>query len=107
MGKGDFLAPLARAERLLAVRLAVLERMLEADQIEDAAEKWEEYLSVLAVYLQVIQRMAPNPSMSTAQLAERFGVTPRTIRRRHAKGEIAPEATGRGRAGFRWAGQGS
>ncbi len=98
----DFLTPLARAERLLAVRLATLERDLETDPEKWGPAMWDAYLHALDVYLRVLQRVAPDPLLTTAQVAERFGVSPRTIRRRQAKGELEPAVNGRGRGGSRW-----
>jgi Helix-turn-helix domain len=80
--------PLARAERLLTVRLLALERTLPEDPADAAG--WAEYLRTLELLTRVLERtQGPGaPALTTRELAERYGVTPKTIRRRRREGTI-------------------
>jgi hypothetical protein len=80
--------PLARAERLLTVRLLALERTLPENPAD--AVGWAEYLRTLEILIRVIERtQGPGaPALTTRELAERYGVTPKTIRRHRREGKI-------------------
>src|SRR3989442_14072230 len=66
----------ARAERLLASRLAALERRLDTADEPTADAIWREYYEALDLWLRVRAPVATEPPMTRAMLAERFR-TPR------------------------------
>ena len=88
---------LARGVHLLTARVAELEERVRAG---DGAA-WPSYLDALRT-LAALDRPERGAMFTTAQMAERLGVTPKSLLRRAARGEIAPAL----RAGklIRWRG---
>lgn len=80
---------LRRAATLLEARLAVLEeRVAGGDEIA-----WPLYLVTLESALKLDQQLTPGAHgelLSTKQMAERLGVTPKSLIRRKSKGQAAP-----------------
>ncbi len=96
------LVVLQRSERLLTERLMRLQERLQAG--DEAV--WAEFLDVLkalAVILPSLQPEAGGPLLTTAEMACRLGVKPKTLLRRKKNGEIRP-AEERGKF-LRWSGQ--
>ena len=88
---------LSRGLQLLAARVAELEERVRAG--EEAA--WPSYLDALQA-LAALDRPERGAMLSTREMAERVGVTPKALLRRAARGEIVPAL----RAGklIRWRG---
>ena len=88
---------LASARLLLAQRVADLEARVRAG--DEGA--WPEYLVALPV-LAALSQAPAGQLLTTAEMAERLGLTPKVLLRRTARGEITPAV----RAGrlLRWAG---
>jgi helix-turn-helix protein len=100
---GILTARLEHAARRLCERLA----MLEARLTDDAA--WDEYRETAAALAAILPTLAPERRgwlLTTAELAERLGVSPKTVLRRKASGELKPAVVmgRRGRAALRWRG---
>jgi predicted DNA-binding transcriptional regulator AlpA len=94
---------LVTAQSLLLDRAEVL-----AARIKAGDDVWAEYLAALQGLVAVAGQLAPEASgrmLTTAELAERLGVSSKTILRRKAKGELTPavQLGERGRAALRWA----
>jgi hypothetical protein len=92
---------LQRAVRRLTERLEALESRLEGD----ASATWDEYRDTAAVLSNLLERFAPGRHgalLTTAQMAERLGVAPKTLLRRKKAGDIRP-AVQRGKL-IRWRG---
>src|SRR2546428_833827 len=92
---------LQRAIRRLTERLETLESWLEARD----AGPWEEYRNTASVLIQLLEHFAPGRHsglLTTAQMAERLGVAPKTLLRRKLAGELRP-AVQRGKF-IRWRG---
>lgn len=92
---------LDRAARNLEARLAELEKRLA-----DGAG-WFEYAAVAASLATVRAQLTPEASgrlLTTRELADRMGVSPKTVLRRKAKGQLRPavQLGERGRAAIRW-----
>jgi len=98
-----------RAHRLLDERLAVLEARLRAG--DETA--WGEYVQVVLALTAALAHAAPGAGgklVSTKELGELMGLSPKTLRRRRAKGQIKgaiqPEsggaAQGKHGSGLRW-----
>ena len=89
---------LLRGADELATRAAQLREQCAAGE----AAPWPEYLDTLRTLAAVVSAPATGDArdtLTTRELGQRLGVTARTIRRRHAKGQIAPARPGgRGRA---------
>ena len=91
---------LARAETRLHDRLTDLERRIDAGE-----DVWPSYCQTVAALATLPARGdRVGELLSTKDLADRLGVTPKTLLRRRAKGELKPalELGERGRAAFRW-----
>ena len=92
---------------LSKVQLVIARRILDLAsraQAGDAAGWFELYAATtaLAACASVPTAMEPGGLVSTAELQQRLGVSKRTIRRRRARGELAPvQVGGRGRT-HRW-----
>ncbi len=100
-----FTIRLEKAARLLSERLGALEDRLQA---EDAAA-WKEYAEVAAALAAVLPALAPERRgglLTTAEMAQRLGISPKTLLRRKANGELTPalQLGRRGRAALRWRG---
>jgi hypothetical protein len=72
----------------LAARLAVLEAQLDAG--EEAA--WPAYLELLRTLSTLLPVLSPaqHRLLTTAQLAARLGISPKTLRKRRALGLARP-----------------
>jgi hypothetical protein len=90
---------------LLASRLQHLEA-----RIQDADETaWPLFLDTAKVLAALLPNVAPGSHgklLTTAQMAERLGISSKTLLKRKARGEIRPALTlgARGRAAIRWRG---
>jgi hypothetical protein len=94
-------ARLERSARLLLARVGQLEELV--CQGEEAA--WASYISALDTLARVLDHVAPSRRgelLTTAQMAARLNVSPKTLLRRKARGEIRP-ALQRGKL-IRWRG---
>jgi DNA-binding transcriptional MerR regulator len=94
---------LERAVQLLAERLAQLEA-----QIRTGDDVWPLYVTTaqtLGALLPAVRAATPEPLLTTRQLADRLGVTPRTIRKLKREGRLQPvqQLAKRGPAANRWA----
>jgi hypothetical protein len=81
--------PFRRAATLLGARLATLEERLESG--DEGA--WSLYLVTLEAALKLDQQLTPGAHgelLSTKQMAERLGVTPKSLIRRKSKGQAGP-----------------
>jgi len=89
---------LERAARRVADRLAALEARLDSGSYA----VWREYLQSLHVLATVVPLLGPGQTrlLSSAELAARLGVAPKTVRKWKARGLIRP-AVERGRV-VRW-----
>ena len=96
---------LRRAEVRLIKRLTALEARVEAaGQLGNEAD-WQSYCEVVQALAVITSATAPEASgrlLTTAQLADRFGISPKTLLKRKRRGEIVP-AVARGKL-IRWAG---
>ncbi len=96
---------LVRAAQRLGERLVVLEDRLQADDVAT----WREYAEVAAALAAVLPALAPERRgglLTTAEMAQRLGISSKTLLRRKAKGELRPalQLGRRGRAALRWRG---
>ena len=73
------------AGRLVA-RLAVLEGQLDAGD----RDVWSEYTDVARTLAAIWPLLAPGQLLTTAQLAAKLGISPKTLRRRKALGLLQP-----------------
>lgn len=95
---------LERAAQRLGERLAALEARLD-----DAPESWAEYREVASALALILPQLAPERRgalLTTAEMAERLGIAPKTLLKRKARGEVRPAVVlgKRGRAALRWDG---
>ena len=91
-------AALSRAVRLLDARLLELEGSLDAD-----ATAWPDYLATVNTMVSVLVQLRPEAGgglLTTEQLAERLGVTSKTLLR-HAKAGAVKPAMRKGKL-IRW-----
>jgi hypothetical protein len=92
---------LARGEARLLARLADLEAQLEGDEA-----RWLEYAQILAALAAIAPTTAPGglgELITTRQLAERVGLTPKTVLRRMKQQGVEPIRFGRrGPGALRW-----
>jgi len=80
---------LHRAAQRLAVRLELLESRLS----DDDPMTWQEYRQTAATLAALRTQLPPGRGeelLTTAQMAERLNVTPKTLLKRKAKGHISP-----------------
>ena len=92
---------LERSAHLLAARLDLLEARVQSG--DEAA--WIEYGATAASLAQVFAHVAPGRRgelLTTEQMAERLNLSPKTLLKRKARGEIRP-ALQRGKL-IRWRG---
>jgi hypothetical protein len=92
---------LERSAHLLAARLEHLEARLQ----DDDAALWAEYRDTAAALARVFAHVAPGRRgelLTTEQMAERLNLSPKTLLKRKARGEIRP-ALQRGKL-IRWRG---
>jgi excisionase family DNA binding protein len=93
---------LRRAEVRLLARLAVLERSLAADE----GTGWPDYLDTLRALAALAPLLVPGAdgrALTTAEMAERLGISSRTLRRHRKAGTVEAVQLGeRGRAALRW-----
>jgi hypothetical protein len=86
----DFLGSyLGQAQRRLVGRLAEIEARLDSG--EETA--WETYLATLTAFLGVLDRSAlgsRGEMLTTAQMAARLGVAPKTLLKHKAAGAMKP-----------------
>jgi hypothetical protein len=97
----DATSRLERSVQLLLARLGRLEDLV--CQGEEAA--WAPYLAALDTLARVLDHMAPGRRgelLATSQMAARLNLSPKTLLRRKARGEICP-AVQRGKL-IRWRG---
>jgi hypothetical protein len=98
----DTLLTLQRAEPLLVTRLGTLQARLQAG--DEAA--WPEFLAVLQALTTVLPNLRPEAGgslLTTAEMAARLGVTPKTLLRHRGEGKIQ-SAIKQGKL-LRWSGQ--
>ena len=91
----------ARLVRVLSSRLEALESRLHEG--EDAA--WDSYLATVSTLIAVMAQLEPGARgelLTTAQMAERLGIAPKTLLKHKAAGAVKP-ALQRGRL-IRWKG---
>src|SRR4030095_3086391 len=92
-----FLLRLEHAAAKLCARLGALEDRLDAEP-----EIWPEYAQLAAAIAAILPALRPEARglMTTSQLAERLGVSPKTVLRRRKAGALTPavELGKRGRA---------
>lgn len=96
---------LEHAAQRLGERLAALEDRLQ----DDDAAPWAEYREVAKALAVILPNLAPERRgglLTTAQMAQRLGISSKTLLRRKAKGELRPalQLGRRGRAAIRWRG---
>ena len=96
---------LEHAAGRLADRLALLETRLR----DDEAAAWSEFREVAVALSMILPNIAPGRSgglLTTAQMAERLGVSAKTVLKRRKAGELRPALVlgKRGRAALRWNG---
>lgn len=96
---------LEHAAQRLADRLGQLEARLQDSDVA----AWSEYATVTASLAAILPALAPDPHgdlMTTAEMASRLGIAPKTLLKRRAKGLVGqPVVLGkRGRAALRWKG---
>jgi hypothetical protein len=96
---------LEQAAQRLGDRLGALENRLPGD---DAAT-WAEYREVAAALAAILPALAPERRgalLTTAEMAARLGVAPKTLLKRKARGDVRPAVVlgKRGRAALRWRG---
>jgi hypothetical protein len=92
---------LDRAARLLVDRLAQLEERLQ----EGREEAWGPFCEAVQTLCIALDHVTPGKRgelLTTAQMAERLALAPKTLLRRAARGEIRP-ALKRGKL-IRWSG---
>jgi hypothetical protein len=93
---------LRRAVPLIEARLAELEAKIQSG--DESA--WSAYLETLQTATMLQAQASPGAGgalLTTAELAAKLGVAPKTILRRRARGELTAHVTGRrGRAALRW-----
>lgn len=80
---------LVRSVRRLADRLEHLERRLETG--DETA--WAEYRDTARALAEIQGQLAPERRgalLTTAEMAERYGISPKTLLKRKARGEIRP-----------------
>jgi hypothetical protein len=80
---------LVRASRLVEARLASLEERLAAG--DEGA--WADYLVTLEAAAKLDQQLQPGAHgemVSTRAMAERLGITPKTLLRHKARGKVTP-----------------
>ena len=100
---------LRRAEGQLVEKLEALQNRVQAG--EEGA--WQELLQVTATLVAVHQALSPERGgslLTTAEMAARMGIAPKTLLKHKAAGRIRPATEhggGRGRGGklLRWSGQ--
>lgn len=93
-------AVFARAERLLMDYLEQL--VVRAEQGDDGARA--ELAAVVSALATLAPQLTSGRLLTTRELAERYGVHPRTILRKRKAGKITPalQLGNRGRAALRW-----
>jgi hypothetical protein len=96
---------LERAGRRLGDRLAHLEERLQQGE----AGAWGDYLATAKTLATVLPAIAPERRgalLTTAEMADRLGIAPKTLLRRRKRGQVraAVELGERGRAALRWRG---
>jgi hypothetical protein len=96
---------LERAARRLGDRLAQLEERLQ----QDDADAWTPYLDTAQALAAVLPAIAPGSRgelLTTAEMAARLNIAPKTLLRRRKQGQVraAVELGQRGRAALRWRG---
>jgi hypothetical protein len=96
---------LERAARRLGDRLAELEDRLQ----QGDADAWTPYLGTAQALATVLPAIAPERRgalLTTAEMADRLGIAPKTLLRRRKRGQVraAVELGQRGRAALRWRG---
>jgi hypothetical protein len=96
---------LARAAQLLERRLVEF----EARVCEGEEDTWPIYIATAVALAAVAAQSVPGSRgelLTTKQLAERLGISPKTLLKRKARGEVRPamQLGRRGRAAIRWRG---
>jgi DNA-binding XRE family transcriptional regulator len=91
---------LAQAAGLLAARLSALEAELPSS--------WSEYLATAVALAALVEHLTPASGelLTTRDMAERLGISSKTLLRRKRNGQATPALTlgRRGRAAIRWSG---
>jgi len=96
---------LAAAAVRLSARLHVLATQLSEQGSETHGDVWGEYAALAAALATVMARLEPGARgelLTTAQMAERLGIAPKTLLKHKAAGAVKP-ALQRGRL-IRWKG---
>lgn len=91
---------LERSASLLAARLAELEA-----ELADNDSRWADYIATVHALAAIAPSLAPEhggPLLTTAQMAERLGISAKTLLRQKSTGGIRP-AVQRGKL-IRWRG---
>jgi predicted DNA-binding protein (UPF0251 family) len=101
MSPRDLRPILERAVARLQARAAALEERVEAGD-ESAWSAYVEAVEALAAVLPRLDRGADGALLSTAEMAHRLGVAPKTLLRHVARGSVTP-ALRRGKL-IRWKG---
>jgi hypothetical protein len=80
-------AALDRAQRVLTKRLTNLEdRVQTGDEVA-----WSAYNEVVRTLALLLSTLTPDrPGVTTGEMAARIGITPKTLLRRKARGQIRP-----------------
>ena len=87
---------LRRTQDRLQARLMTLECRLAADPENEAA--WRDYVTALDVFLRLEDRLGHQDGngravLTTKEMAERLGISVKTLLARKAKGQIKPSIT--------------
>ena len=89
---------LAEAERRLLARCQALGRRLD-----DGADVWTDYIAAITAVAALIPPERRAAFMTTAEMADRLAVTPRTVRRLGKVGKLEAVRLGkRGTGAIRW-----
>jgi hypothetical protein len=95
---------------LALVRAAArfVEKIEKLEPELDNPEAWREYCQTVAVLAAIVREIRPESTgelLTTAQMAGRLGIAPKTLLRHKASGKITPAKVlgKRGKAAFRWA----
>jgi hypothetical protein len=94
------ITPLARARRRVEARLRRLDDKLMDHPDDDAL--WARYLDTVNTLANLVGQVGPPPMVTTQQLAESLGCSPKTIRELVKQARLEPAAKFGRRGGFRF-----